>query len=552
MNVRPKHILVAILTVSALMRLVSLSSGDLVGSDEVLYSFRSIALVDYVDSPLQTTPSQWLDPNIPAWVGLSFHDHPPLVFWIQHAFIAVFGENNFAVRLPSALFGVASIYILYLIGRRLFNEKTGLIASALYAVTVGGVWISRLALQESYVIFFALLSVHLFTRALTAPRFFLWTGLALGFGLLTKYTLFVLPPFFLFYLLIFQRSAFRRKEFWLGILIALAVFSPVIIYNLEMYKTTGHFDFQFSYALGQNPAVWQSAPGKEEVGTLSDRLRDFLPHLAQSSSPLFLLLFALSIPLFIKKSRLLSLLFVFLILILLVIGPTFRFLTILSPFMALGIALPAVWFLEKFRPAYIFITVVLIFEILYSANSVIAAYPAGPQFWAFSKIRSQNYHWGYNQLEGFFNEELSGKYPLLTFDLQYQFLQKLKEEGLAAEKNGNAPYPALIVYDPNIDSAGQLWSFDRRQIYHGWPVMSADAYLAAVKANGPDYFKNAGLRAFYFVFPTDKVLLKDPDRLTAAGPLLESQIAASGKAFLIRIANDRSEDAFHIYRIGPI
>ncbi len=556
--------LLAILAAAAILRVINLGSGDLVGNDEVLYAFRSVGITDFVNSPAQTTPPVWFDGHVPGWAGLSMHDHPLLVFIVQHIFMGIFGENNFGFRFPSAVFGVLSVYLVYLISKKLFSERAGLISAALMALTVNNVYISRLGLQESYLIFFILLTSWLFLNALERPKYFLWTGAAFGFTLLTKYNGAVVAPVILTYLLLFRRDVFRQKYFWLGGLLAACIASPILIYNIGMYRATGHFDFQISYLLGQHPAIWQSAPGKEVVGSFGDRLRAFIPNLIASNSPLLMLLFALTIPFFIReiarnraalrRKAFLDISFVWIILLLLFIGPTFRFLTLLTPFIVMKVGL----FLDDAFPKRrhllaAFLAAFLIFECLYSLNSVVTNYPAGPEGWAFSHLRYENFHWGYNELEDYFSKELAGKYPLLTFDLQYQFLEKQKEAGVAAAKAAGAtPYPALLVYDENIHSGPQLWTFDRRQIYHGWPVMTAGDYLKLISEKGPRALENSGIQVIYFAFPTDAVALKATGQLTSHGKTLEPLVASQKDAFFIPVKNGLGQDAFHIYRLSFI
>ncbi len=100
--------LVIILVLAAFLRLYGLSRGDPI-NDEAALAFRSVGLMDFVEAGAQTTPWEWFDPNVPWWAHISFHDHPPLVFWVQHVFIKALGENNFAMRFPSALLGVALV-----------------------------------------------------------------------------------------------------------------------------------------------------------------------------------------------------------------------------------------------------------------------------------------------------------------------------------------------------------------------------------------------------------------------------------------------------------
>ena len=549
-RVNKKHILWAILLIATLLRIVNLASGDITGSDEVFYAFRAVGPLDFDNAPNQTTPLEWQDPNVQWWTKLSMHDHPLLVFWVQHISMGIFGENNFGFRFPSAVLGIASVYLVYLIARKLISENAGLFSAALTAVTINHVYISRLGLQESFVIFFLLLCTYLFLKALDNPRFFIWTGVALGFAFLTKYTTFVAVPIFLSYLILFRRDAFRAKQFWLAVAATCLVASPILVYNLQLYRLAGHFDFQFSFIFGQDPEVWQSAPGKEEVGSLADRARDFIPNLLNSNSWLFLALVATAVGYFViravqKKDRellrqkaLIDISLAWLILLLLFIGPTFRFLTLLTPFLAIkaGVFLSEIYSRDRLKKIMtVACGAILIWEMFYTTNSVVTNYPAGPQFWLWSKIRYDNYNWGANELENYLAAELSGKYPLLTFDAKYKFLEDLKRSNVESAKAGGAqPYAAMIIYSP-VQKAAQLWSLDRRQIYYGWPVLTDEAFSAALGKFGPDYFVKSGIRAYYYI--------------TEQETQIEKQLSTGGFE-PISLKNKRGEDVFRVYKFA--
>ena len=156
-KIKKEYLILIILIVSTFLNLWGISRGDPI-NDEVLTGFRAIKLVDFDEAAQQTTPWEWMDGHIPWWAHLSFHDHPPLVFWIEHFSISLFGENNFAMRLPSALLGITSVYLLYLLIRRLYSRRAGLMGAALYGVTLNHLYISRVGMQEAYVIFFILLA----------------------------------------------------------------------------------------------------------------------------------------------------------------------------------------------------------------------------------------------------------------------------------------------------------------------------------------------------------------------------------------------------------
>ena len=112
------------LTPAAILRFGGLGSSEIF-HDEGFYAFRSIGYVDYIQNDDQTTPIQWFKdaPSLPWWTSLSFHDHPPLFFLIQNIFFKIFGNSLFAARLPSALAGVFSIYLVYLISSSIFGTS---------------------------------------------------------------------------------------------------------------------------------------------------------------------------------------------------------------------------------------------------------------------------------------------------------------------------------------------------------------------------------------------------------------------------------------------
>ncbi|QQG42447.1 MAG: glycosyltransferase family 39 protein [Candidatus Giovannonibacteria bacterium] len=564
-----KYWLIAILILAAVLRIYGLERGDTV-NDEVFYAFRAIGLMDFDKAPDQTTPLEWFDPHtkpfgvgvdshIPWWTKISFHDHPPLVFWVQHFFMNIFGDSAWAFRLPSAVFGVASVYLVYLIGAILFSETAGLLASAFFAMTLNGVYISRTGMQEPYVIFFMLLASYFFLKAVGKPNsnYLIWTGIALGLGFLAKYNVFIMAPFFLAYLAVYKRDYFLNKKLWLGTLIVFVIFSPVIIYNIELYRAVGHFDFQLSYVFGQSHPEWQSQPGKE-IGTAGERVKNFVPRLIATNSWLFLVIFAGSL-IFLRNSFLFFV-FGFLLLLFSLIGPAYRFLTMLTPWMALSVGSAAEHYFFAFlaslgvaqrqtrsktmlgsaKIAIFALIAVFAFEIFYSYNNQIAYYPKGPQPWLSSKVRYENYNWGYNELNDYLEKELAGKMPAFTFTPKYLFLNELQDKALADALAKNLePYPALIVYYGNFDDGPRLWIFDRLNFYRAWPVISFDTYLRFIEENGFDYYKKSGFRAYYFIEAANIV------------PSKEFRSAVAGQNF-ISVKNPRGEEAFKIYRFDML
>lgn len=67
----------------------------------------------------------WL---VPYFNGEVFAHKPPLTYWLMAAAISIFGENEFGARFIAAPSMMVSMFLTFLIGRRLFSAKAGHVA----------------------------------------------------------------------------------------------------------------------------------------------------------------------------------------------------------------------------------------------------------------------------------------------------------------------------------------------------------------------------------------------------------------------------------------
>jgi uncharacterized membrane protein len=70
-------------------------------------------------------------------------NYPPLHNLILHAVMQIMGPTELAVRLPSALLGIATVGLVYWVGTMSGGRRAGLIAAALLAVSGFHVWYSH-------------------------------------------------------------------------------------------------------------------------------------------------------------------------------------------------------------------------------------------------------------------------------------------------------------------------------------------------------------------------------------------------------------------------
>jgi 4-amino-4-deoxy-L-arabinose transferase-like glycosyltransferase len=99
----------------------------------------------------------------------SFGDFRPTgYFYTIIPSLILFGQNEFAVRFPSALFGALTVFAIYFLCKELFEgkngERIGLFAAGLLAVSVWDVSLSRASSEGIVGMFFSLLGLLLFIR----------------------------------------------------------------------------------------------------------------------------------------------------------------------------------------------------------------------------------------------------------------------------------------------------------------------------------------------------------------------------------------------------
>lgn len=170
----------------------------------------------------------WIIPHLNGEVYL---DKPPLFFWLQAAAAtAVGGMTEAAARLPSAVFGLATILLLFFFGVRLFSERTGFFASLILATNVEYIWLARRANIDATLTFFTTAAIFLFYLGFQARRgrwsLYLLAYLAMALGVLAKLQVGIVVPLLVvagYFLFRRQFGFFIDKAHLPGILVFVAV-----------------------------------------------------------------------------------------------------------------------------------------------------------------------------------------------------------------------------------------------------------------------------------------------------------------------------------------
>ncbi len=105
-----------------------------------------------------------------AW-PVSFHSladwRTPLFLYTDVPFVALFGLNEWGVRLPASLFGILTLPFFFLLTKKLLqNEKLALVATFFLAISPWHLQYSRAAFEVTQMLFLIIVGLYFFLRGL--------------------------------------------------------------------------------------------------------------------------------------------------------------------------------------------------------------------------------------------------------------------------------------------------------------------------------------------------------------------------------------------------
>jgi hypothetical protein len=169
---------------------------------------------------------------------LSFLDHPPMIAWFIRFGTAIFGDTNFGVRFAGLVAMMVTQLLLADIVRRVTHDIRAVLLVVLMpeAAIYYGLLMAKVA-PDVALIPFAVAMVWALVRLVESgdPRWWLAAGVFAGLALLSKFTAVMLLPAVLAFMLIpdWRRRWLTSPWPWAAAVIAVAVFSPVLIWNAQ-------------------------------------------------------------------------------------------------------------------------------------------------------------------------------------------------------------------------------------------------------------------------------------------------------------------------------
>lgn len=545
--------------IGAVLRFWNINLPD-IAIDDALYSLRSIGYIDYVAAiNRQSTPISWFSES-QWWQYLSFHDAPPLVFWVQWLFFQIGDDNIFFARLPFVIAGLSSILAMYFLGKKLGGEIAGLLSAGFLTISNYAIWVSRIGYLDGFLILWIALSIYFFIKAEEKSKNYIWWGTTLAAGLLTKYTFLFMGPVFLLLILIWRKSAFRQKYFYLGILAIIILISPIIVYNFMMFTARGHLDAALSTLVGQKPVDFQGLTREKNIDL------DIIPAVKRIvsrnfSAGIWIILTMGIIGSILNKNRNSNKIIMFIgllfgIIMLTVTGPKDRFGVILLPFIAYLFSAGIIWVYAK-SPSWskplisIFTVSFVLWELFFAVQTQVMANPLieSPVFLSVNRPIFA----GYNNLENYvkaFYEKFNGLSKIIIFAEEPQ-LAKYQEKRVLEQLKLNPNLKNqehLLVFDDRMRWFSWVWIFERRRLYESAPIHSIGQFLEKLDKQDIEFYTKSGLKDATFIVATEKILPTEENYIDDPRTNFISDLESYAKPNQ-EIFDHQGEIIFRMYRL---
>ena len=219
----------------------------------------------------------------------SFDDYKPALYaYLAVPTVFTFGLNVFAVRLPSAIFGVISVFAAFCLVQELFKDNKyrdhlALISAFLLAISPWSLQFSRVAFEANVGDALNLLAALFFIKGVNSRRWYLFiSALFAGLSIYVYQSEKVFTPLFIFLLaIIYWRKllSIPKKYLLTVIIFGIIIVSPMLIYittnRAALLRVTGTSIFSYQTELLSNDIqkLQQDSLNNDKLGLIIDNRR---------------------------------------------------------------------------------------------------------------------------------------------------------------------------------------------------------------------------------------------------------------------------------------
>ncbi|NTA13997.1 glycosyltransferase family 39 protein [Agrobacterium tumefaciens] len=283
-------------------------------SPTIRWKLAAVAVASYVlvlrivyQGSIDVLPQEAYYWNYAQYPAMGYLDHPPMVAWLIWLGTSVFGDSEFGVRIGATMCWLATAFFVFRFTHNLFGRTPAFFALLLFSVLPFFFAIGAMMTPDAPLTAAWAGALYFLERALIGNRKRAWlgAGACIGLGMLSKYTIALLGPAAMVFLIIHPESRrwFFSKWPYLGVILAAALFSPVILWNAtndwasfafqgsrrwlaEDINFSTHTLVSYIAALIGPIGIWLAAHGMIRLVRLHDRF-------ATRSQAVFIIVFTL-------------------------------------------------------------------------------------------------------------------------------------------------------------------------------------------------------------------------------------------------------------------
>ncbi|MCI8410242.1 MAG: glycosyltransferase family 39 protein [Lachnospiraceae bacterium] len=196
------YLIIAVFLFGSLIRLLGLSNYPAgLNQDEAFSGYEAYCLA--------TTGADSFEYKNPVYLTVWGSGQSALNSYLIAPLIKIFGMKTFCIRLPQAIVGCMSLLAIYLLFKKLLDEKAGLIAMFILAVMPWHIMESRWGLDCNLAPEFLLFGLCFFVYGMEKPKYYIGSAIMYGLSLYSYATIWPIVPVILLIQIIY--AAYYKK-----------------------------------------------------------------------------------------------------------------------------------------------------------------------------------------------------------------------------------------------------------------------------------------------------------------------------------------------------
>ena len=175
--------------------------------------------------------------NYAKHLDFGYLDHPPMVAWLIHLGTSIFGDGELGIRIFAVGSALVTVFFAWRLTELLYDRAAAVQAVLLVSVLPFFFMTGFMMTPDAPLVACWAGALYFLARALLQDRASAWVGvgICLGLGMLSKYTIALLGPATLVFMTLdpAARRWWRHPAPYAAVALALAIFSPVILWNAQ-------------------------------------------------------------------------------------------------------------------------------------------------------------------------------------------------------------------------------------------------------------------------------------------------------------------------------